>query len=328
MALFEPPEYWLFNSLGGYVGASLLNIITFIPFGWILYGVLLLASLVLLFDMNVLRAASKNKQTEKRQLNKITSKLERSYNKKLNKKQRELKRQQVKLEQAKKQLQPINSSALNSSAVPDVAANDDDFVPIKASAKPLPQNTAAVSNVVADGNYQPPAIDLLKEARGGGRQVNKQELLLKMQHLSQVLADFGVKGDISEVSPGPVVTLYNLEPAAGTKSSRVIGLADDIARSMEAISARIATVPGKNIIGIELPNLEREMVMLREILDSHHYQHGRQKLPLALGKDIGGEPVIADLARMPHLLVAGTTGSGKSVGVNAMILSLLYKLSP
>ena len=125
-----------------------------------------------------------------------------------------------------------------------------------------------------------------------------------------------------------MVTLYELEPAPGIKSSRVIGLADDIARSMSAVSARVATVPGRNVIGIELPNAERETVFLRELLSTRHYEDSRLGLPLALGKDIGGEPVIADLARMPHLLIAGTTGSGKSVAVNTMILSLLYRLTP
>ena len=146
--------------------------------------------------------------------------------------------------------------------------------------------------------------------------------------LETVLEDFGVKGQIVKVRPGPVVTLYELEPAPGTKSSRVIGLADDIARSMSAVSARVATVPGRNVIGIELPNAKRETVFLRELLSTRHYEDNRLGLPLALGKDIGGDPVIADLARMPHLLIGGTTGSGKSVAVNTMILSLLYRLPP
>ncbi|HYC66227.1 MAG TPA: DNA translocase FtsK, partial [Reyranellaceae bacterium] len=137
-----------------------------------------------------------------------------------------------------------------------------------------------------------------------------------------------VRGTIDQIRPGPVVTLYELEPAPGTKSSRVIGLADDIARSMSAVSARVATVPGRNVIGIELPNAKRETVYLRELLSTRHYEDNRLGLPLALGKDIGGDPVIADLARMPHLLIGGTTGSGKSVAVNTMILSLLYRLSP
>jgi S-DNA-T family DNA segregation ATPase FtsK/SpoIIIE len=143
-----------------------------------------------------------------------------------------------------------------------------------------------------------------------------------------VLEDFGVKGEIINVRPGPVVTLYELEPAPGIKSSRVISLADDIARSMSAISARVAVVPGRNAIGIELPNPHREKVLLRELLDTDAYTDSNAKLPLCLGKTIGGEPVIVDLTRMPHLLIAGTTGSGKSVAINTMILSLLYRLKP
>ena len=146
--------------------------------------------------------------------------------------------------------------------------------------------------------------------------------------LEGVLGDFGVRGEIINARPGPVVTLYELEPAPGIKSSRVIGLADDIARSMSALSARVAVVAGRNAIGIELPNPTREKVFLREQLASSDYVDTSAKLPLCLGKTIGGEPVIVDLARMPHLLIAGTTGSGKSVAINTMILSLLYRLRP
>ncbi|MEM1386546.1 MAG: DNA translocase FtsK 4TM domain-containing protein [Pseudomonadota bacterium] len=146
--------------------------------------------------------------------------------------------------------------------------------------------------------------------------------------LETVLDDYGVKGEIVSVRPGPVVTMYELEPAPGLKASRVIGLADDIARSMSALSARVSTVPGRSVIGIELPNANRERVVLREILSSRDFGDSNMKLPLALGKDIGGDPVVANLAKMPHLLIAGTTGSGKSVAINTMILSLLYRLTP
>ncbi|MEP5731605.1 MAG: DNA translocase FtsK 4TM domain-containing protein [Sulfitobacter sp.] len=146
--------------------------------------------------------------------------------------------------------------------------------------------------------------------------------------LESVLDDYGVKGEIVAVRPGPVVTMYELEPAPGLKASRVIGLADDIARSMAALSARVSTVPGRSVIGIELPNENREKVVLREILSARDFGDSNMRLPLALGKDIGGDPVVANLAKMPHLLIAGTTGSGKSVAINTMILSLLYKLSP
>ena len=146
--------------------------------------------------------------------------------------------------------------------------------------------------------------------------------------LESVLDDYGVKGEIVSVRPGPVVTMYELEPAPGLKASRVIGLADDIARSMSALSARVSTVPGRSVIGIELPNVNREKVVLREILSARDFGDSNMRLPLALGKDIGGDPIVANLAKMPHLLIAGTTGSGKSVAINTMILSLLYKLSP
>ncbi|WP_146347060.1 DNA translocase FtsK [Phaeobacter marinintestinus] len=146
--------------------------------------------------------------------------------------------------------------------------------------------------------------------------------------LESVLDDYGVKGEIVSVRPGPVVTMYELEPAPGLKASRVIGLADDIARSMAALSARVSTVPGRSVIGIELPNEKREMVSFREILAARDFGDSNMSLPLALGKDIGGDAVVANLAKMPHLLIAGTTGSGKSVAINTMILSLLYKLTP
>jgi S-DNA-T family DNA segregation ATPase FtsK/SpoIIIE len=159
-------------------------------------------------------------------------------------------------------------------------------------------------------------------------QLSSEALQENARMLESVLDDYGVKGQITSVRPGPVVTMYELEPAAGLKASRVIGLSDDIARSMSALSARVSTVPGRSVIGIELPNVKREKVVLREILAARDFGDGQQALPLALGKDIGGGSVVADLAKMPHLLIAGTTGSGKSVAINTMILSLLYKLTP
>jgi len=180
------------------------------------------------------------------------------------------------------------------------------------------------------GEYQLPPLDLLSlpDTKLVSKPISEEALSKNARLLESVLDDYGVKGDISRVRPGPVVTLYELEPAPGLKSSRVIGLADDIARSMSAISTRIAVIPGRNAIGIELPNQRRETVFLRELLSAAAYENTSSKLTLALGKDIGGDLVVADLARMPHLLIAGTTGSGKSVAVNTMILSLLYRLSP
>ena len=181
-----------------------------------------------------------------------------------------------------------------------------------------------------NGEYTLPALALLTEADGGAgaRSVSEEALRQNAEMLISVLEDFRVFGEIAQVRPGPVVTLYELEPQPGTRTSRVIGLADDIARSMSAISVRAATIPGRSVIGIELPNGERETVLLRELLASANFENSDCSLALALGKDIGGNPVVADLARMPHLLVAGTTGSGKSVAINSMILSLLYRLTP
>ncbi len=183
---------------------------------------------------------------------------------------------------------------------------------------------------LGDGVYLTPPLDLLaaRDSNTTIIQLNKDALQQNAVFLGSVLADFGIKGEIVKVRPGPVVTLYELEPAPGTKSSRVIGLSGDIARSMSAVSVRIAVVPGQNVIGIELPNLNREMVYMRELVESKEFESSRNNLPLALGKDIGGVPIIADLANMPHLLIAGTTGSGKSVAMNTMILSLLYQRTP
>jgi S-DNA-T family DNA segregation ATPase FtsK/SpoIIIE len=191
------------------------------------------------------------------------------------------------------------------------------------------QREAQTSLIGSDG-FEMPSLHFLSEPKSIGRDptLSKDALEQNARMLEGVLDDFGVRGEIIHVRPGPVVTLYELEPAPGIKSSRVIGLADDIARSMSAIAARVAVVPGRNAIGIELPNQRRETVYLREILASKDFETTKARLALALGKTINGEPVIVDIAKMPHVLVAGTTGSGKSVAINTMILSLLYRLKP
>ena len=180
-----------------------------------------------------------------------------------------------------------------------------------------------------DDNYQYPGVDILTKPKShNANHMNEKELEKIAGDLENVLQEFGVNGKIVKIRPGPVVTLYELEPAPGTKTARVIGLADDIARSMSAVSVRIAVVPGSNTIGIEMPNPTREIVYFRELIDTDEFRNAKGALTVTLGKDIGGRNIYADLAKMPHLLVAGTTGSGKSVGVNTMIVSLLYKMRP
>ncbi len=192
------------------------------------------------------------------------------------------------------------------------------------TAKPLSQPSLALGD-----SYQLPTLELLARAPEKSKQpIDRVGLERNARLLETVLEDFNVRGDIVEVRPGPVVTMYELEPASGIKASRVIALADDIARNMSALSARVATIPGRSVIGIELPNPKRETVSLSELIGSQAFEDQNMALPLILGKNISGDPVIADLAPMPHLLVAGTTGSGKSVGLNCMILSLLYRYGP
>ncbi|RTM02333.1 MAG: DNA translocase FtsK, partial [Hyphomicrobiales bacterium] len=209
-------------------------------------------------------------------------------------------------------------------------------VPIAEAASARPARPApslpiagAVAPLPASVGYELPSEELLQmPPEGQGFYMSQERMEQNADLLESVLEDFGVKGEIIHVRPGPVVTLYEFEPAPGVKSSRVIGLADDIARSMSAVSARVAVVPGRNVIGIELPNETRETVYFRELIGSAGFRNTSCKLALGLGKTIGGEPVIAELAKMPHLLVAGTTGSGKSVAINTMILSLLYRMKP
>ena len=206
--------------------------------------------------------------------------------------------------------------------------------PIAAATRPSPKKAKAGASVAQASlalgdNFQLPPIDLLSPAPPADKKaIDRAGLERNARLLESVLEDFNVRGDIIEVRPGPVVTMYELEPASGIKASRVIALADDIARNMSALSARVATIPGRTVIGIELPNAKRDMVSLTELIGSQAFEDQNMSLPLILGKNISGDPVIADLAPMPHLLVAGTTGSGKSVGLNCMILSLLYRLSP
>jgi len=233
-------------------------------------------------------------------------------------------------------LGPAVSTAAPRSAPPLVAQDRRAVVqhPVKKPVAPSRQALAESQprlrfDEQAQTEYELPPLSLLASPSTVQRYTLSDEALEEnARMLESVLDDYGVKGEIVSVRPGPVVTMYELEPAPGLKASRVIGLADDIARSMSALSARVSTVPGRTVIGIELPNAAREKVVLREILSARDFGDSNMRLPLALGKDIGGEPIVANLAKMPHLLIAGTTGSGKSVAINTMILSLLYKLTP
>jgi S-DNA-T family DNA segregation ATPase FtsK/SpoIIIE len=229
---------------------------------------------------------------------------------------------------------PIVPRVLESRPVPDAAA-----APAPQAPRPAPRPAAQQSAVrpvqqpaqsarVRDPNTAIPPIDLLDVPPPRRSEVDEARLLEMADRLGEVLTEFGVKGRITEVRPGPVVTLFELEPAAGVRSSKVIALAEDIARAMSATSARVAVIPGRNAIGIELPNPTRETVYLRDLLNANEFTRSRAALPLALGESIEGQPMIGDLGKMPHLLIAGTTGSGKSVGINAMILSLMFKLPP
>lgn len=213
--------------------------------------------------------------------------------------------------------------------IDDEAMDDEDDEEPAAVASAPRKKPAKEPKRKSGGTFELPSVNVLTAPRAADRQpLSKAELEANSRALEVVLSDFGVRGEIVKAHPGPVVTLYELEPAPGIKSSRVIGLADDIARSMSALSARVAVVPGRNAIGIELPNAHRENVYLRELLTVKDTNDGSIKLPLCLGKNIGGDSIIIDLARTPHMLIAGTTGSGKSVAINTMILSLVYRLRP
>ncbi|ACE89187.1 cell division DNA translocase FtsK/SpoIIIE family protein [Rhizobium phaseoli] len=222
---------------------------------------------------------------------------------------------------------PQTAPVLQAAPLPQAAPAPRPTPPV-AAVLPSPRLMARPEKVDASGYEFPPRALLQEPPERLGEIMSQETLEQNAGLLESVLEDFGIKGEIIHVRPGPVVTLYEFEPAPGVKSSRVIGLADDIARSMSALSARVAVVPGRNVIGIELPNVTRETVYFREMIESQDFDKSGYKLALGLGKTIGGEPVIAELAKMPHLLVAGTTGSGKSVAINTMILSLLYRMTP
>ncbi|MFN4175376.1 DNA translocase FtsK 4TM domain-containing protein [Phenylobacterium sp.] len=230
---------------------------------------------------------------------------------------------------------PFDADEAPAIAQPQAGSGVEASAPKVKAPKPAPKESAreqkeaqATFEFVQPGGFKLPELSMLAKSKPRAAQFDEGALRQNAQLLESVLAEFGVRGQVDQIRPGPVVTLYELVPAAGVKSARVVALADDIARSMSVAACRVSVVPGRNAIGIELPNQRRETVYLRDLLAAPEYERGGQVVPVALGETIGGEPYIADLAKMPHLLIAGTTGSGKSVGVNAMILSILYRLPP
>ena len=220
----------------------------------------------------------------------------------------------------------INTTKQPRRIEPTIASKRKSVNNIRTVNRKKPRQTSL--NLGTSDGYNLPSVELLNPSIEGLAGPSDDVLNANSRMLESVLDDFGIKGDIATALTGPVVTRYDLNPSPGTKTSRVVSLADDIARSMSAVSVRVAVVPGQNVIGVELPNLDRETVLLREILESEKWHDTKSSIPVALGKDIAGEPIVRDLSAMPHLLVAGTTGSGKSVAVNGMILSILYKHTP
>ncbi|WP_309091795.1 DNA translocase FtsK 4TM domain-containing protein [Phenylobacterium sp.] len=334
----SPPVAWpLAKGLGGFWGDSLLaglsGLVAYarIPFAEMVAGVALALGGVVAFGYAIglsrvdLRAASHG--------------LARAFEPKL------------KAARPEKPAKPVRAARRRplDSVIPDEPAFDADETPAAPAMAPIAlgsepkvkapkappkesvreqKEAQATFEFVQPGGFKLPELSMLAKAPARAAQFDEGALRQNAQLLESVLAEFGVRGQVDQIRPGPVVTLYELVPAAGVKSARVVALADDIARSMSVAACRVSVVSGRNAIGIELPNQRRETVYLRELLAAPEYERGGQNLPVVLGETIGGEPYIADLSKMPHLLIAGTTGSGKSVGVNAMILSILYRLPP
>ncbi|MFT6107090.1 MAG: S-DNA-T family DNA segregation ATPase FtsK/SpoIIIE [Rickettsiales bacterium] len=316
-ALFYEPDWWMLGGLGGMNGSFILAKVDFIPHIFIAFFSLSI-SVVLL--STIIEITFKDWQYFFRYSLAMAKYI---------------------FDSAKKLLQQIQEIFMNAQwkLTHKGEAGESKPKPRKSKIKEKekiskskkPNKTKQIINSARkNDSYQLPTLDLLVDRSGDNKDKKVSQVQLEQQSkmLLKVLEDFGVYGAMVSMKLGPVVTLHEFEPAAGTKAARVVGLADDIARSMSAISTRIAVVPGKTTIGIELPNAVREMISFHEMIASEEYKYTQAALPIILGKDIGGEPIIADLSKMPHLLIAGTTGSGKSVGVNAMILSILYKLPP
>lgn len=317
-AALPQPEWWDFNSLGGVNGRFILAKITFMPRIVTLFSSLFLA---IIFTSLIIEISLRDWiyffrysfVTARFLYEKIRSSM----------KEEEIARPRQTLPAKVEEVEEEMEIQMNSEFEDDEDVREVLKQKLKTTKTKKPTRSRKSS-------YQLPTTDLLtdRSAENKDKKIDKSLVDNQSKMLLKVLEDFGVYGNSLGAKVGPVVTLHEFEPAAGTKASRVIGLSDDIARSMSAVSARIAVVAGKTSIGIELPNPKREMIFLRELLECKDYKFSQNFLPIILGKDIGGEIMIADLAKMPHLLIAGTTGSGKSVGLNVMILSLLYKLRP
>lgn len=334
-SLIPEPDWWMFNSLGGVNGKFILAKLDFLPhiftaFLAIIFSILLLSvtieislkdwqyffrygffTAVYLFKA-IVKLASKTEQGLGEQKNKFVNKITEGTP---NFKSRKL------LFDAEGAPEDDTENFVEE----EIEEEIEEVKPKKAN-----KTKQILKSSRKNQNYELPPINLLvkRPVDSKDKKVSPVQLEQQSKMLGKVLEDFGVFGSMIDTKVGPVITLHEFEPAAGTKAARVVGLADDIARSMSAVATRIAVVPGKTTIGIELPNAKRELISFREMAESDSYKYTQASLPIILGKDIGGEPIIVDLAKMPHLLIAGTTGSGKSVGVNAMILSLLYKLPP
>jgi S-DNA-T family DNA segregation ATPase FtsK/SpoIIIE len=312
-AALPQPSWWEFNSLGGVNGSFILAKIAFLPYYVTSIIALLLATLIIsiIIEISVadwiyfFRYSFVTVRF-------IFDRLKESFRSE---------------EVVQTEIQPKRKAVKIIEENDEDGEEDEDPASLKRQLKSI--KTKKI-NRSKKSNYQLPIVDLLtdRSAENKDKKISKDLVENQSKMLIQVLEDFGVYGTSLGAKVGPVVTLHEFEPSAGTKASRVIGLADDIARSMSAISARISVIAGKTSIGIELPNPKREMIFLREHIESKEYKFSQNLLPMILGKDIGGETIITDLAKMPHLLIAGTTGSGKSVGLNVMILSLLFKLRP
>ena len=318
LSLIPTPQWWSFKSLGGVNGVFILDYTLSHKYSFINKITILLATL-LLFIVS-LSVILNIKYQDWRYSLRITWHRIRYIT------------QNIATILIKKFFNKDKSLNHNQAQEQDIAQEEDSQDQInKSRAISIPKKKS-INNLIISGNngYNLPLINLLvdRSSENKDKTISKAVIQKQSETLLKVLEDFGVYGKMIGVQLGPVVTLHEFEPAAGTKASRVIGLADDIARSMSAISARIAVISGKTSIGIELPNPKRQMIFLKELIESKKYQISDFYLPMILGKNIGGELVISDLAKMPHLLIAGTTGSGKSVGLNVMILSLLFKLTP